>query len=294
MRSPQFQTYIAPARSRPQIWRLLLGILLCLAVYIAWVAGMLAALWALTGSGGFRGWADTILQGRTAYGTQILLLTFLGMALGPMLAARLLHRRNAGSLFGRGAVVVRDFVIAAGLVALVFGVATALWLLSYDAVPNLDWKVWLTLLPLSLLGLLIQTGAEELVFRGYLQQQLAVRFRSPVLWMVLPSLLFGAVHYDPETAAANVWLMMAAAAAFGLVAADLTAVTGSLGAAWGFHFANNVAAILIVSLDGTLSGLSLFKTPYGADDAQMLPRLIAIDLLVLTFTWALVRRALRR
>ncbi len=53
---------------------------------------------------------------------------------------------------------------------------------------------------------LIQTGAEELVFRGYLQQQLAARFASPLIWMVLPALIFGAVHYDPATAGPNVWL----------------------------------------------------------------------------------------
>jgi DNA-directed RNA polymerase subunit RPC12/RpoP len=39
-------------------------------------------------------------------------------------------------------------------------------------------------------GVLIQTGAEEVLFRGYLQQQLAARFASPIAWMVLPSAIF--------------------------------------------------------------------------------------------------------
>jgi uncharacterized protein len=47
-----------------------------------------------------------------------------------------------------------------------------------------------------------------------------------------------------------------AAATFGLIAADLTARTGSIGAAWGFHFANNTMAITILATDGTITGLS--------------------------------------
>ncbi len=40
------------------------------------------------------------------------------------------------------------------------------------------------------LGMTILIGYwEELVFRGYLQSQLAARFRSPLVWIVLPSLM---------------------------------------------------------------------------------------------------------
>ncbi len=289
-----FAAYVAPATVRPQLWRLFLGLILCIFVYVAWVAGLLWTLWRLSGTERFAPWSEPILQGRTPGGTLVLLVTFLGMALGPILAARLLHKRSAGTLFGRGAVVLRDFATAAGIVLAVFAVGMALWALHFDAIPNVDFTLWLTLLPLSLAGILLQTGAEELVFRGYLQQQLAARFRSPLMWLVLPGLVFGLVHFDPVTSGGNVWLVILAATAFGLAAADLTAVTGSLGAAWGFHFANNAAALLFVALNGPLSGLALFKAPYAADDLEVLPGLILVDLGVLALTWALVRRAVRR
>lgn len=292
--APAFRSYVTPAMARPQLWRLAVGILLCAAIYVVWIAVLLAGLWWLTGTGNVLDWAGPVLTGQTPRGTLILLYSFVGMGLGPIVAVRVLHKRRAGSLFGRASVVICDFATAALIVGLVYAIGTALWLWQFDAQPNIDPVLWLQLLPLALLGLSIQTGAEELVFRGYLQQQLAARFASPLIWLVLPALIFGAVHYDPATAGSNVWLMMGAAAIFGLVAADLTAVTGSIGAAWGFHFANNMVALLILSLQGTLSGLSLYTTPYGPDDLVVLPGLVLADLAVLALTWALVRRAVRR
>jgi membrane protease YdiL (CAAX protease family) len=112
-----------------------------------------------------------------------------------------------------------------------------------------------------LVGVLIQTGAEEVLFRGYLQQQLAARFSSPMIWMVLPSALFAALHYQPEVMGDNTWLMMGAVFVFALLAADLTAVTGTIGAAWAMHFVNNALAILVMATDGPLSGLALYIAP---------------------------------
>jgi membrane protease YdiL (CAAX protease family) len=119
----------------------------------------------------------------------------------------------------------------------------------------------MSFLPLALVGVLIQTGAEEVLFRGYMQQQLAARFSSPLMWMVLPSAIFAALHYQPEIMGDNTWLMMAAVFVFALLAADLTAVTGTIGAAWAMHFVNNALAILVVATDGPLSGLALYIAP---------------------------------
>ncbi|MDJ0629759.1 MAG: CPBP family intramembrane metalloprotease [Rhodobacter sp.] len=251
---------------------------------------IVTAAGALTGAGGM----NQVANAATPAGTLILLATFLGMALGPMLAVRLLHRRPVGSLFGRAARAIRDFAGAAAIATVIYAAAVAVWFAVFDATPQLDPILWLALLPLSLAGIALQTGAEELVFRGYLQQQLAARFRSPVVWMILPSLIFGAVHYDPATTGGNALLIVGATGIFGLAAADLTAATGSLGAAWGLHFANNVFAILIVAVDGTLPGLALYTTPYAADDNGLLPMLILGDVAVLILTWFILRRALQR
>ena len=293
--TPAFDRFVAPARRRPQLWRFLLGLLLAVVIYAAWVAGVIAvAYFLLAPDADPLLWTESLAAAETPRGTLLLLLTFVGMALGPMAAARWLHGRSAGSLFGPRVRTLRDFVVAAGVVFVVLGLSVGLWSLQYDAVPNLPASTWAMILPLSLLGLLVQTGAEEVLFRGYMQGQLAARFRSPLVWLVLPSLLFGLVHYDPVSAGGNAWLIVGAAATFGLIAADLTARTGSIGAAWGFHFANNTIAITILATDGTITGLSRWLTPYGISDLEMPAVVVAADLAMLLLAWLLVRRAVAR
>ncbi|WP_102110180.1 CPBP family intramembrane glutamic endopeptidase [Oceaniglobus roseus] len=289
-----FEDFVAPARARPQLWRLVLGVLLTAACAMLWVVVLLGAVW-LGGEGGrAMDLAAELAEPVTPGVTLILLATFLGMALGPMLAARLLHRRRAGTLFGPGDLLCRDFAVAAATVLAIYGTSTAVWLWLYTPVHNLSPVHWLILLPFALVGVAIQTGAEELVFRGYLQQQLAARFRSPLVWLVLPALAFGMVHYDPASNGANAWLVVASAALFGLVAADLTAQSGSLGAAWGFHFANNLIALVVLATKGTITGLALYTTPYEVSDEGALTELVLVDLAILLLAWGLVRRFVRR
>jgi uncharacterized protein len=132
------------------------------------------------------------------------------------------------------------------------------------------------------------------LFRGYMQTQLAARFRSPIVWLLLPSLLFGIVHSDPATAGDNVWMVVGSAAVFGLIAADLTARTGSIGAAWGFHFANNVVAIAILATGGTITGLALWVTPYTLAEYEATLAAVLLDVGMLVVAWWLVRRAVAR
>ncbi|HBS98322.1 MAG TPA: CPBP family intramembrane metalloprotease, partial [Citreicella sp.] len=103
------------------------------------------------------------------------------------------------------------------------------WPLSADLQPGLPPVTWLALLPLTLLALLVQTGSEEILFRGYLQSQLAARLPWPAVWLVLPSALFALGHHAPAIYGANAGLVTLWAFVFGLAMADLTARSGTLG-----------------------------------------------------------------
>ena len=106
-----------------------------------------------------------------------------------------------------------------------------------------------------------QVTAEELLFRGYLQQQFAVWIKSRWFFMVMPSLIFGLMHYDGSMGV-NVGLtLVAVTAILGLFLADLTYRTGNLGAAIGVHFANNFSAMFLVSYQEQISGLSRYIAP---------------------------------
>lgn len=286
-----FDAFVAPARARPQLWRLGLGLVLVAAVHMALSTGLFIALMRLAGpEEGLT--AETL--GATPGMMVVLLFSFAGLVLGAWLAVRLLHRRGLGSLIGHGPTALRHFMAGAGVILVLHGAAFLLAGAQLELSPNMALTLWLTWLPVALLGVVVQTGAEELVFRGYMQQQLAARFASPVVWMVLPSIGFGLLHHDPGAMGANTWLVVGLTGLFGLIAADLTARSGTLGLAWGLHFANNCFALLLVAPVGPLSGLALYNVPFGMDDTEVMRGLLLVDLVLLGLVWAVCRLALRR
>ena len=291
--SAPFDAFVEPARARPGLWRLLLGVVVfaALTVGMAWAARW--AAWNALGEEAYLRLLGRFETEADPAGVLLLLSLFAAPFLAVPLAAFVVHRRRPGSLVGPTARAARHFALAAGATAAVSAAYLALWGLVFDSEPGLPPAVWALYAAPAMALLLIQTGAEELLFRGYLQTQLAARFRSALAWAVLPSLAFGALHWDPGLPFANAAMIVATTAVFGLVAADLTARTGTLGAAWGLHFANNVVAIAVLAPPDTLSGLGLRLTPYGAADA-VLPAVLVADLVALCAIWLACRRVLAR
>ncbi len=293
---PVYERFVMPARAASDIWRLVVGAVLAAVIFLFGTAAVIALVWTLTApDADLMVWAADVGTPTTPFHTFLTLFgSFPMMALGVFAAARFLHKRPARTLFGRAPIVVRHFCVGA---AIALGLSTLLFIpalfTGFDGVPNLDPSLWLALLPLTILGVLVQTGAEELAFRGYLQQQLAARFRSPLAWLVLPSILFGLVHYNPGLGA-NAWLPIVVASLFGLIAADLTAKSGSIGAAWGIHFANNFNGIAIIATDGGITGLSLYLTPYSVGDADLVSWSVLPSILYLVAAWYLIRRLVQR
>lgn len=287
--------FIAPARATAHLWRTLVGLLLIVGLWALWTALTFLALAIVVGGmDEVQVWMQRLSgEGATPISTLVVLSTFIGMAIGPFLIVRFLHRRRGAGLFGPPRRTLSHFAIGAAICAGVYAL-TALIPGNLQSVPALDPRLWAMLLPLALVALLVQTGAEEVLFRGYLQQQLAARFRSPVWWMILPSALFALLHYQPAQMGENAWIVVLAVFLFAILAADLTARTGSIGAAWGFHFANNAVAILFVSMSGPLSGLSLYLLPQEAMDPAALRPLLFLDMVTTLGTYALIRYVVTR
>lgn len=288
-----FDRYVAPARLRPQIWRLFVGVMVLLAIYLGWMALMGAGFLALTEVQGLDAGLDVVGIGGTPASLVALLFTFTGMALGAFLAVRLIHHRSIASLFGPWALVWRDFLAGMGIFLTISVPGVVYVLFFVDLGDGVPWTVWLAWLPVALVGLLIQTGAEEVVFRGYLQQQLAARFLSRWVWMVLPSVLFGLVHYAPDEMGGAVWMVVFVTGFFGLLLADLTARSGSLGMAWGLHFANNLLAIFLFTTGEALDGLALYRLPFGPKDTEIMTYMLGLDMAGMVLVWAICRWWLR-
>lgn len=291
--TPAFDAYVAPARQRPELWRLVAGAVVIAVTYVLFVVAMFGLFYLVRGEAATTFLTGRLLDANAPFPTLFLLCTFAGLILGAALAVRLVGRRRFGTLMGRAPRVLRDFVLGVGCVAAVYALFAIPWILTWDARPNLPPGLWLTLLPLSLAAVLVQTLAEELVFRGYLMQGLAARFRQPLVWFLLPTLAFGILHYDPRMNGGNTWAVIAAVTLFGLVAADLTRRTGALGASWGLHFANNTLALLVIGTQGGIPGLALYLTPYAASDPTVSAMVLG-DGLALALIWLVMVRLTAR
>ncbi|APE44908.1 CAAX protease [Sulfitobacter alexandrii] len=287
--------FVAPARQRSELWRFAAGLILGLGAYLACNKLYFATIYAIAGtrSGALY---QALLSGSSPLAMYLLLASFLFMTLSAALVVRLLHRRPIRSLIGPIRMAWADFR-AVTVMLFGLGIAIALlppWDMGGDLVPNLPLTEWLVLLPLSLLAVLVQVSAEEIIFRGYVQQQLAARFRSPLIWMIAPSALFALGHYLPEAAGPNAALIALWAGVFGVLMADLTARSGSLGPAIAVHFCNNFSALLIVSLPDDLSGLALYLAPFGLQDAELLAAWLPVDFALMIVFWLGARVAIRR
>ena len=297
-----FARFVAPAQARAHLWRIPLALAVVAACHGLMLAALTGTLRLLHGPEGAATLAR-IARGDSPGAVVVLLASFAGLFLGIALAVRLVHGRGFGTLIGRGAVALRHFVLGLGLFGALYALGLPLFRLATLVVPGLEalevWPgipplLWLAWLIPALLVLAIQTGTEELIFRGYLQQQLAARFASPVIWALLPSAAFGLLHYDPAMAGANVWLIVGVTGLFGLIAADLTARSGTLGLAWGLHFANNFVALALIAPLGNLGGLALFRVPFGMDDTGPMRLALAADVVILVGAWVLARIWLAR
>jgi len=106
-------------------------------------------------------------------------------------------------------------------------------------------------LALWVLGaILIQTFAEEFVFRGLVTQGIFLMLRRPLPSACVSGLLFGAAHLT------NGWPQAINAVWFGIICAYLAIRTGGIALTCGIHLANNYfGAIGVVSAGDVFKGL---------------------------------------
>lgn len=302
-RLPQAYTphlaYAAPAAHRPQLGRLILGIFLVEVLYAV-------ALYVFDAQMGrfAPDFLNSVIYGDTTIGLIVQLTAFGFLGLSVVAAARLLQDRDILSLTGPLQPATRQTIAAFTGSILVFAVLQILppWDDFRSAEQLRNPLVWVIALPFGMAALLVQTASEELLYRGYIQQQLAVRFRNPLIWIIVPNILFASAHWGNGGTSVESWQYVVWAFFFGLAATDLTARSGTLGPAVGMHLANNVYAFMFFGDAGGLdSGLALFLVPeyvplapLDAGPDPVISLSLIIELGILGLTWLGARVALRR
>jgi uncharacterized protein len=284
-RSARFEAWIAPMRRRAAIWRIVAGAVLAGGLWIAAVAAVMT----LADDAGLAPDRGVIV---------VYLVSFGVLILGTGAAMRLLHDLPGARLLGptervEAGPTLRGIVVVAAVAGGLF-----LPMLLVDPPERqhalVVWAMWL---PAALPALFVQSAAEEIVFRGYLQGMLAARFANRLLWWVLPAAVFGLLHWNPEMGE-NAWMMVAAATLMGLALGDVAVRSGGLSLPIGLHFANNVWAMLVMATPSQLSGLALWLSPLDPDDPAAVRAALIGNMVLIALVWGvyilLWRRRRRR
>jgi hypothetical protein len=195
----------------------------------------------------------------------MLLVTFAtiwGLGFGVWGALKLVHKRDLASVYSADRRIDwRQFMlgcaIAAGYLVVSLG-----WSVVSGNVPrrsDTDISNWLISFAPLCIVIFFQATSEELLFRGSLPQQLAARFRSPVVWGFLPALGFGLMHAGNAIGDASYMAYyVVSATLLGLVMMATVWRTGGIAVAMGIHVVNNIAALTVAGSDNGPSSLALF------------------------------------
>lgn len=296
-----FDAYVEPARASAGFFRTIAGVVL---IIVGWLLSTTIVMGGFVVSQIMAGMEvpealasiETDLESGTPASIVRMLATFVGIWPAAWAVLRILHGRPFGTLFApEGRIRWDEFGIGLLLALGLFVASTLVGTLlvgmpERSALSLADWAMWLV--PLAVV-VFIQASGEELIFRGYLFQQLTARWRSPVLAGVLTSILFGLAHFTPGNSAIMNVVYVAATLVFGLIAALLVWRTGSLAAAMGIHVGNNFGALTLTGLDGGPVGSQLFVHAAGAKETLILIDLGAMTLLLVLLVSAACPRRLR-
>jgi uncharacterized protein len=160
-----------------------------------------------------------------------------------------------------------------------------------DLVFDFNLKGFIISVVIMLIFMPIQTGLEELVFRGYLIQGLSQVFKNGIIPLIITSSLFGLAHMtNPEVRQFGWPIMLTYYTFFALFLGGLTLLDEGLELAFGIHFANNfMSSVLVSSPHGVIKTYSLFQTkaedPYAEVITWFILAFITFMIFFMKYRW---------
>ncbi len=144
------------------------------------------------------------------------------------------------------------FLVWGGIFLLMFGI-DYFWISRQNYVFNFQWEKFVILFLITVLFLPVQTSFEEIFFRGYLMQALALLSKNAVFSLLFTSLLFGLAHMNnPEADKFGAWVMLPYYSLFGLFLGLLALWNNGLELSIGIHAANNILSALLITSKSTV------------------------------------------
>lgn len=277
-------TYVEAARrGGHRWWRYLVGLVVILFSWL--VVGSVASVLVAFALGGQ---ADPSVLG-PAGEFLFIMAGFPFFLAGILVTVSLIHRRHPRTL-----VTAREKIswrrVGHGFVAwfVLWGLIGGLgqYLLYPDTFSfNSDLATFALFVPLALVFIAIQTTTEELFFRGYIVQGASLILANRVFLALVSAVIFTLPHLANPEAQAGGWLTVFSVyfVGTGLTWVVVSLVDGTTELAVGAHFANNIAAILVVTTaESVVTTPALFTVSEYHATFNALAVLVIIPLFLVT------------
>ncbi len=280
---------ILPAR--PKLWRWILGTVIILFSWLI-IGGLLTILVAEIFNLDLAVLTAVDDEGRALLrsyapwqAASAVLISFIPLLLAPILLHRFLLRGKVKELFTRsgrsfagevriGALVMLSLILASSIPDFIFNNSDYKW--------SFDLEKFLPYLVIALLLIPMQTTAEEVFYRGWIQQRLEKGARSIWLVSTIGGLLFALPHLANPEVSGNIALPIIGYGSTGFMLTWVTMRDKSMGLAVGAHAANNLSAgLLVSSIDSALPSASLYVTP----EVSWGPAAVVSVLFIPLFIW---------
>jgi membrane protease YdiL (CAAX protease family) len=211
----------------------------------------------------------------------LMLAVFPGTLIGVFLVQKFVHMRSLTSLHTAMAninwkrifsAIIITWAVYAVVQAFAYSLGLSTLEFTYDPAKFFIYGL------VTLLFIPLQSGTEEIVFRGYLNQAFGHFIRNKWVVFIITSALFAAMHLSNPEAVSGAeeggfehLLVMSQYFLFGFMLSVVVYFEGGLEAAIGVHAANNMFAALFINYEGSvLSTPSLFiSTPNSSIDIPM-------------------------
>lgn len=227
-------------KGKSSIWRYILGSILMIIVFFA-LSGMGAIPVTIIDPN----YKDSLIESNLA-----LMLVFVISFVAIPLIVGLLHKRPYWSVAMPKFHIEKwnlliGFVVSTlvGLIAVV--VFSLLGYIDLEYV-GIDWGTWLSVAAIGLIGIFIQAGSEEMLFRGYFAQFTRRITKNPYVIIFVPALLFAIPHYSNLSQYSSGLIVLLPYLINGVLYGYIAYRTGSLWMSLGLHMSNNLSGMLLV------------------------------------------------
>ena len=249
-RTPVEQFYANATLGANQWWRWVLGVV---AIIIIWLGvgsiGLVTAGCGFLSATGLFGLDCEGGTGVTGDGSLIAMLVLFGAGFaiglgGIWLVVKRIHKKRLLQVVtGRTSFDVSRYFFA---IAVGFVMSLAMFLVNryiLDLEMTFEQPGWefVAFVVVALLLVPIQSGFEEVFYRGYLLQGIMLLVKSRAVLAVAVGLLFAVTHLtNPEASTYGIWIYITALTVAGAFYALVTLFDGGLELAAGYHMINNL------------------------------------------------------